>query len=120
MNVTSKILNIIGLKFVYMLMLAVLLFFSPPFQGAVDAGSLAIYISIFFIASVFHLQSQNDKNWFRLDVIFLLGFGKRPHPTMFNKQENWKGGKQYSRRTSFPYNETGLVTLTDLHLTPEP
>ncbi len=56
-------------------MVAVFFLFKPPFKSTIDTASLTIYISIFFIATIFHFLSQKDKNWFRLDVLFILGFG---------------------------------------------
>lgn len=58
-----------------MIMFAVIFLFKPHFKSSIDNASLTIYITIFFISTIFHFISQRDKNWFRLDVIFLIGFG---------------------------------------------
>jgi oligosaccharide repeat unit polymerase len=61
--------------YVYIMMVATLFLFKPLFKSTIDNSSLILYISYFFAAVFIHFISQKDKNWFRLDVIFLLGFG---------------------------------------------
>jgi len=75
MSIVNKVVTAKWTKYIYMIMFTVLFLFKPPFKSEIDTTSLTIYISIFFIATIFHLLSQKDKNWFRLDVLFLLGFG---------------------------------------------
>lgn len=56
--------------------LFVLLFlFKPSFESSIDILKLFIYSSVFLFAVFIHLLSQKNKNWFRLDILFLLGFG---------------------------------------------
>jgi oligosaccharide repeat unit polymerase len=61
--------------YVYIMMVATLFLFKPLFKSTIDNSSLILYISYFFAAVFIHFIAQKDKNWFRLDVIFLLGFG---------------------------------------------
>ncbi len=75
MDVVSKIAKEKWTKYIYMAMLTIIFLFKPPFKSTIDNASLTIHISIFFIATLMHLLSQKDKNWFRLDVLFILGFG---------------------------------------------
>jgi oligosaccharide repeat unit polymerase len=60
---------------IYIIMLAVLFLFKPLFKSTIDVATLIVYISFFFAAVFVHFISIKDKNWFRLDVLFLLGFG---------------------------------------------
>ncbi len=61
-------------KYIFMIMFIMLFLFIPDFRSEVNTKDLGIYLS-FFIAAIFiHFISQKDKNWFRLDVLFLLGF----------------------------------------------
>ena len=62
-------------KFIYIAMLITLFIFMPTLKGKEDITILSIYLSFFLVATFIHFISQNDKNWFRLDVLFLLGFG---------------------------------------------
>ncbi len=71
----SKIVNEKWTKYIYFIMIALLFLFKPSLKSTIDTESLIIYITMFFIATILHLFSQKDKNWFRLDVLFLLGYG---------------------------------------------
>jgi len=61
-------------KYVYLIIFVALFLFKPSFESTIDNSKLIIYVSFFFIASFIHLISQKGENWFRLDVLFLLGF----------------------------------------------
>ncbi|WAK01563.1 O-antigen polysaccharide polymerase Wzy [Methylobacter sp. YRD-M1] len=66
----------IYLRLTFVLLLFVLFFVKPAFEDVTDPTILIVYIFIFFAATFIHLLSKIDnKNWFRLDVIFLLGYG---------------------------------------------
>lgn len=69
-----QILNIKFLKFILFIFIISLLLFIPDFKGQINKSLLSIYLVIFVIAVTSHLLSQKDKNWFRLDVLFLIGF----------------------------------------------
>lgn len=69
-------MNALYIRLFFILLLLVLFFVKPEFESVTDPGLLGIYIFIFFTAIFIHLFSEWDnKNWFRLDVIFLLGYG---------------------------------------------
>jgi oligosaccharide repeat unit polymerase len=75
MGIRKKFKNGRWITFFYIIMLAVLFLYKPLFKSTIDISNLIIYISCFFGAVFIHLISQKDKNWFRMDIIFLLGFG---------------------------------------------
>ena len=75
MNIIIKFIKEKITKYIYLSMLLLLFLFKPEFKTPIDSAKLTIYIIFFFIAITIHLLSQKDKNWFRLDVLFLLGFG---------------------------------------------
>lgn len=58
-----------------MAMVSVLFIFKPSFRSEIHVPSLSIYLAFLFVAILIHLISQKDKNWFRMDILFLLGFG---------------------------------------------
>lgn len=69
-------MNALYIRLFFILLLLVLFFVKPEFESVTDPDLLGIYIFIFFTAIFIHLFSEWDnKNWFRLDVIFLLGYG---------------------------------------------
>lgn len=63
-------LNIMFMSFI----LFILFMFYPGFKGEINATYLVIYLLTFLFLVFIHLRSQKDKNWFRLDLLFLLGF----------------------------------------------
>jgi hypothetical protein len=74
-NPWLKQMNALYIRLIFILLLLVLFFVKPEFEGVTDPDLLVIYIVIFFIATFIHLFGEWDnKNWFRLDVIFLLGY----------------------------------------------
>lgn len=69
-------INAIYIRLTFLLLLLVLFFVKPEFESVTDPELLVIYIFAFFTATFTHLLSEKDnKNWFRLDVMFLLGYG---------------------------------------------
>ncbi|MBF6648734.1 O-antigen polysaccharide polymerase Wzy [Methylobacter sp. BlB1] len=69
-------MNVIHIRLTFILLLFALFFVRPEFESVTDPELLVIYISFFFTATFIHLLSKRDnKNWFRLDVMFLLGYG---------------------------------------------
>lgn len=60
--------------YIYMAMLCILFAYMPPLSSTIDITRQATYIAILFISTGLHLLDQKDKNWFRLDILFLLGF----------------------------------------------
>lgn len=68
----NKIYNI----FFFLLLLG-LYFLKPGFKSSLDSGQLMLFSSIFLgaVSLHFYKYSKIYKNWFRLDVFFLLGFG---------------------------------------------
>lgn len=69
-------MNAMYVRLTFIFLLLVLFFIKPEFESVTDPELLAIYIFVFFIATFIHLLSKIDnKNWFRLDVMFLLGYG---------------------------------------------
>jgi oligosaccharide repeat unit polymerase len=75
MGIRKKFKNERCITFFYIIMLVVLFLYKPLFKSTIDISNLIIYILCFFSAVFIHLISQKDKNWFRMDIIFLLGFG---------------------------------------------
>ncbi len=63
------------IKIIYAYMIVVLLLLKPTLMDTIDTSYLTVYIFFFFIAIIIHFISLKDKNWFRLDVLFLLGYG---------------------------------------------
>lgn len=54
-----------------------LLFLKPEFKSVIDPSLLYLYSAIFLFFFIFHLWIEKDEyrgNWFRVDVIFLIGF----------------------------------------------
>ncbi len=47
----------------------------PEFISKIDIDILSTYIMFFFASIVLSFLVQRDENWFRLEVLFLLGFG---------------------------------------------
>lgn len=69
-------INAIYIRLTFILLLLVLFFVKPEFESVTDPEILLIYIIVFFAATFIHLLSEKDnKNWFRLDIMFLLGYG---------------------------------------------
>ncbi len=68
----NKIYNII-----FFLLLFGLFFLKPDFKSSLDSGKLMLFSLIFLSAVFLHFYKYSKiyKNWFRLDVFFLLGFG---------------------------------------------
>lgn len=66
-----KIFNIL-----FFILLIIVLFLKPDFESTLDARKLLLYSSIFLGSTGIHLYKYSKiyKNWFRLDVFFLLGF----------------------------------------------
>lgn len=58
----------------YVFLFISIFLFKPKIRGAVDTSSLSIFLLFFIIAFFTHVISQRKRNWFRLDIIFLLGF----------------------------------------------
>ncbi|MEF3074918.1 O-antigen polysaccharide polymerase Wzy [Methylobacter sp. Wu1] len=68
-------INAIYIRLTFLLLLLALFFVKPEFESVTDPELLVIYIFFFFITTFTHLLSEKDnKNWFRLDVMFLLGY----------------------------------------------
>jgi oligosaccharide repeat unit polymerase len=68
-------INAIYIRLTFLLLLLALFFVKPEFESVTDPELLVIYIFVFFITTFTHLLSEKDnKNWFRLDVMFLLGY----------------------------------------------
>ena len=68
----NKIYNIF-----FFLLLVGLYFLKPDFKSSLDSGKLLLFSSIFLGVVFFHFYKYSKiyKNWFRLDIFFLLGFG---------------------------------------------
>ena len=62
-------------KFIYLSILIILFLFMPEVKSEINIQNITTNILIFFTTLVFHFFIQKDENWFRLDVLFLLGFG---------------------------------------------
>jgi len=62
-------------KYIYMISLLVLLILSPQFKSTLDLQLLSTYNLLFLFVTFIHFLTQKDKNWFRLDTLFILGFG---------------------------------------------
>ena len=60
-------------KIIYIVLLASVFLFMPPLRGAIDTFNLNISLGFFAVALIVHLFQRN-KNWFRLDIFFILGY----------------------------------------------
>lgn len=60
----------------FLILLIIILFLKPDFESTLDAGKLLLYSSIFLCGTGIHFYKYSKiyKNWFRLDVFFLIGF----------------------------------------------
>ncbi len=74
MDVVKKFKKERWTKYIFAIMFTILFLFKPSFEGSIDNTSLRLYVIIFFVATLVYLLSQKNKNWFRLDILFLLGF----------------------------------------------
>ena len=63
---------LIKIIFIFLLFFSIIL--EPNFQGNVDTKILNIFLIIFLISTFLHFYFNKSKNWFRLDLIFILGF----------------------------------------------
>jgi len=62
------------LKLLFLILIVVLFIFMPDFKSHLNKDFLLVYLIVFIAALVIHFLLQKDKNWFRLDVLFLIGF----------------------------------------------
>ena len=63
-----------ALKVFFSFLIFILLVIEPEFSGMPDYKSLNIYLIIFSLATFTHFFFNKNENWFRIDLIFLLGF----------------------------------------------
>ena len=61
-------------KIFFTFLIIILLIIEPSFRNTPDKFLLLIYSAIFLVSSAVHLANNKTINWFRLDVIFILGF----------------------------------------------
>lgn len=63
-------------KYYIGILFILLLFIKPSIIGSIDSFKLITYSSVVFIAILLHfdINKSHDKNWFRIDVFFLIGF----------------------------------------------
>jgi len=63
------------LKYLYLLFFLILLFLEPTLKGRISVTLIYIYCACFFLSLLIHFYLlRKDRNWFRIDVLFLLGF----------------------------------------------
>ena len=64
------------LVIVYVLIFLLLIFSKPKYISTINPSQLSLFFGLFLVAVLFHLylEGKTLKNWFRLDVFFLLGF----------------------------------------------
>jgi oligosaccharide repeat unit polymerase len=74
MAITAIVRNEKNGKFIYISMLVILFIFMPDFKSEISTENLSLSLSFFFTTAFIHFLTQKDKNWFRMDVLFLLGF----------------------------------------------
>jgi cbb3-type cytochrome oxidase subunit 3 len=58
----------------YALILIILIILKPAQFSFLDSSLILQLITIFFLLVVIHLFSNERKNWFRVDIIFIIGF----------------------------------------------
>jgi len=62
--------------FLYIFFLISLFIFEPDYSSNINILLLTLYISFFLLSVLAHfIKNRHNKNWFRLDVLFILGFG---------------------------------------------
>jgi oligosaccharide repeat unit polymerase len=62
------------LKLFFSFLIFFLIIIEPDFKSIPNSNLLNMYLIIFFIATFLHFFFNKNENWFRIDVIFLLGF----------------------------------------------
>ena len=63
-------------KYLYLFLFTFLFLLKPEFESIMDKKQLMLYSSFFLFSVAIHFfQLRKEKNWFRLDVLFILGFG---------------------------------------------
>lgn len=72
-NLVGKNKRYFNLAFMFFLTFIIFMLY-PGFKGEINITYLLVYLLVFLVSVIFHLKSQNNKNWFRLDLLFLLGF----------------------------------------------
>ncbi len=58
----------------YALILIILILIKPTKFSPLDKGLIVELITIFFLLVLIHFFSNERKNWFRIDVLFIIGF----------------------------------------------
>ena len=62
--------------YLYIVLFIALFLSEPDYQSSINAKQLLLYSSLFLLSIAIHFFSlRKEKNWFRLDVLFILGFG---------------------------------------------
>ncbi len=58
----------------YSLIIYILILIEPSLKSTLNTEEIINYLILFIIAFIIHLVNENQKNWFRLDILFILGF----------------------------------------------
>ena len=63
-----------GVILFFIISILILFLFEPPLKSTMDKEFLQVYLYVFIGSLVVYLIYENQKNWFRLDILFLFGF----------------------------------------------
>jgi oligosaccharide repeat unit polymerase len=61
-------------KIIYLLSILILIFKIPSFNEDFNKGNQIFFISLYFISIIVHLVNNLNKNWFRIDLLFIISF----------------------------------------------
>ena len=70
-KLNEKRMIVIGL---YTLLIYILFLIEPTLKSVLNKEWIIDYLTLFIIAFILHLFNENQKNWFRLDILFIVGF----------------------------------------------